>query len=143
MNDLKTAKTLLDQKRLTLVIVKNCEVLYETQVHRISGFLEAIEQRGKNLSNASVADKVVGKAVALLCVYAGIKAVYAETLSVVGKVMLEKNEISCEWAKLIDVILDDRKQDICPFEKEAANVNDPKEAYARFRTLQQKMRVCR
>jgi hypothetical protein len=143
MNDLETAKTLLNQKQLTLAIVKNGKILFETKFHRISGFLNAIEQQGVNLQDSSAADKIVGKAVALLCVYAGVKAVYAETLSTAGRTMLEQNGIRDEWRKLVETILDDKKQDLCPFEKEAADVNDPKDAYTRFKALQRKMLACR
>jgi hypothetical protein len=34
--------------------------------------------------------------------------------------------------------LDDTKHDICPFEKEAANITNPEEAYGKFRKLQRK-----
>ncbi len=143
MNDLEIAKNRLQQKHLTLVIVKKGEILYETQFHRISGFLDAIDEQGINLQNASVADKVVGKAVALLSVLVQVRAVYAETLSAAGKTVLEVNGISHDWTRLVETILDDQMCDICPFEKEAATVNDPRQAYVRFRALQQKMRACR
>lgn len=142
MNDLETAKTLLIQKQLTLIIIKNGETLYETKSHRISGFLNAIEQCGRNLKNAAAADTIVGKAVALLTVYSEINAVYAETLSKKGKEFLEENKITVEWKELIDNILDDKKQNICPFEKEAEDITNPKEAYDKFKVLQQKMRAC-
>jgi hypothetical protein len=143
MNDLEIAKSLLSKKRLTLVIVKNGKTLFETQFHRISGFLKAIEQEGKNLHDASVADRVVGKAVALLCVYAKVKEVYAETLSVEGKNALQQNGIAIEAKELVNTILDDRKKDLCPYEKEAANVNKPQAAFDRFKALQKKMQACR
>jgi len=143
MNDLEKAKTQLTEKQLTLVVVKNGEILFETEFHRISGFLTAIEQLGKKLENASIADKVVGKAVALLCVYARVKAVYAETLSSEAKSLFEENRVTSEWKEIVEVILDDRKQDMCPFEKEANNITNPKEAYIRFKALQQKLRACK
>ena len=141
MNDLETAKNLLSQKQLTLVIVKKGVTLYETRFHRISGFLDAIDQHGKALQNASVADKVVGKAVALLCALAGVTEVYAETLSTAGRMILEQKEISHEWKTLVDTILDDKKLDLCPFEKEAAKMDDPRIAYERFKVLQKRMRA--
>ena len=143
MNDLETAKTLLNQKQLTLVIVKNGITLYETRFHRISGFLDAIDQHGKALQNASVADKVVGKAVALLCALAEVTEVYAETLSTAGRTILEQKGISHEWKTLVDTILDDKKLDLCPFEKEAAKMDDPRIAYERFKVLQKNMRACK
>jgi hypothetical protein len=143
MNDLETAKTQLTQEQLTLIIVKNGKTLFETQSHRISGFLTAIETLGKKLERASVADKVVGKAVALLCAYAEIKAVYAETLSMNARDVLEKAGIACEWKQLVDNILDTSKSDVCPFEKEAAKITNPEDAYEKFKALQQKLRANR
>ncbi len=143
MNDLEIAKTLLCKKRLTLVIVKNGKTLFETEFHRISGFLNAIEQQDRNLHDASVADRVVGKAVALLCVYAKVKEVYAETLSIEGKYVLQQRGISVESKELVNTILDDRRQDLCPFEKEAGDISDPKVAFDRFKALQKKMQACR
>jgi len=43
----------------------------------------------------------------------------------------------------VDTILDDAKQDLCPFEKEAARVDDPRIAYERFKALQKRMRACK
>jgi hypothetical protein len=143
MNDLETAKTLLAQKQLTLVIVKNGETIFETRTHRISGFLDAVEQLGLKLENASVADKVAGKAVALLCLYAGIAAVYAETLSTKAKHLFEQNGVTHEWRELVDTILDESKSEICPFEKEATRISNPGEAFTKFKALQQKLRACR
>ncbi len=143
MNDLETAKTLLFQKQLTLAIVKNSETIFENRDHRISGFLNAIERFGEKLNGAAVADKVAGKAVALLCVYAGIRAVYVEVLGKKARDIFAQNGVSHEWKQLVDNILDDKKQDVCPFEKEAADLTDPKETYDKFKTLQQKLRACR
>jgi hypothetical protein len=142
MNDLQTAKTLLIQKQLTLIIVKNGETLFETKSRRISGFLNAIEQ-GTKLKNAAIADKVAGKAIAFLCVYSGVNAVYAETLSKTAREVFEKHGVTYEWKELVDNILDENKSDTCPFEKEAAAIIDPKEAYERFKGLQQKLKACR
>jgi|MudIll2142460700_1097286.scaffolds.fasta_scaffold226371_2 hypothetical protein len=143
MNDLETAKNQLVQEQLTLIIVKNGEILFATQSPRISGFLTAIEEIGRDLEGASIADKVVGKAVALLCVYAGIIAVFAETLSRNAIDVLEQRHVEVEWKRLVDNILDTSKKDVCPFEREATNIADPKEAYNKFKILQQKLRACK
>ena len=102
MSAIDTAKTRLHEEDLTLTVVKNTEVLFETDSHRISGFLGAIEQLGTKLEGASVADRVAGKAIALLCVYAGIREVYAEVLSRKAKAVFDENRIPCEWKELVD-----------------------------------------
>jgi hypothetical protein len=143
MNDLERAKTLLIKRQLTLIIVKKGQTLFETKSHRISGFLNAIEQLDKKLDGASIADKVAGKAVALLSVYAGVSAVYAETLSKEAKDLFEQNGITHEWKALVDNILDESKSDTCPFEKEATKIPNPEEAYERFKALQRNLKACR
>ena len=143
MSDLDTAKSRLLEEDLTLVIVKNGEVLFETGSHRISGFLVAVEQLGARLKGASVADRVAGKAIALLCVYAGISAVYAEVMSRKAKAVFEENGIRHEWNALVDTILDLNKSGVCPFEKAAADMSDPEAAYAAFKALQQSFKACK
>jgi hypothetical protein len=139
--DLEIAKKRLNEKLLTLSIVKNGEVIFETVSNGISGFLEAIEKFGDMLEGASVADRVAGKAIALLCVYAKVKAVYALILSKRAKSVFEKYAIRHEWKELVENILDVKKAEICPFEKLAEEISNPKNAYGRFKALKKSYMV--
>jgi hypothetical protein len=141
MNDLEIAKTQLHRKELTLAIVKNGEVLFETHSHRISGFLDAIEKLGNILEGAAVADRVAGKAIALLCVYTKISDVYAGVLSEKAKAVFEENGIRHEWKELVYNILNLNKSRVCPFEKAAAEISDPKDAYKAFKALQESLQA--
>jgi hypothetical protein len=143
MSDLDIAKSRLFEEDLTLAIVKNGEVLFETGSHRISGFLGAVEQLGAGLEGASVADRVAGKAIALLCVYAKISDVYAEVLSEKAKAVFEENGIRHEWKELVKNVLDINKSGVCPFEKLAADISDPKDAYRKFKALQDSLKACK
>jgi len=139
MRDLEIAKKQLYDKNLTLVIVKNGIILFQTDSHRISGFIGAIEKFGVQLNGASVADRVAGKALALLCVHAGIRQIYAEVLSRKAQEVFENNKILFEYKEIIDNVLDLDKAGVCPFEKVAADISDTKEAYVAFKTLLAKM----
>jgi hypothetical protein len=143
MNNLEIAKHQLHRKELTLAIVKNGEVLFETHSHRISGFLGAIEKFGDVLEGAAVADRVAGKAIALLCVYAKISDVYAEVLSEKAKAVFEENGIRHEWKALVKNVLDLKKSGVCPFEKVAADISNPKDAYRTFKALQESLKACK
>src|SRR5659263_571453 len=129
MNDLELAKNQLYTKNLTLALAKNGKILLETNAHRISGFIGAIEKFNGELTGASVADRVAGKAIALLCVYSQISHVYAEVISKKAKILLEENKISVEFRELVENVLDLNKTGMCPFEKLAADIPDPKESY--------------
>jgi hypothetical protein len=136
--DLTMAKErLLAEKSLTLSIVNNGQVIFETASHGISGFLEAIEKFGeRGLEGASVADRITGKAIALLCIYSKVKAVYAVILSKGAKDLFEKHAVHHEWSNLVEKILDIDKAEVCPFEKLAAKISNPKEAYKMLKALQ-------
>ncbi len=143
MTDLEIAKNELYEEDLTLAIVKDGSLLYSTKDHRISGFLEAIERCGEKLDGASVADRVVGKAVALICAYAKIKGVYAVVLSRQAMAILKQNKIVFDWKELVDNILDSGKVGTCPFEKTAAEIVDPQTAYTTLRKLRATLKSCK
>jgi len=134
-------KRLSKEKILTLTIAKNGEIVFETYSHGISGFLEAVEKLGDTLNGASVADKVVGKAIALLCVYTNVKMVYAVTLSREAKKFFEKHGVYHEWDELVENILDFKKAGVCPFEKLATEISNPNEAYKRLKALQNSLKM--
>jgi len=136
LQDLANAKRRLGEKRLTLCLVKDGKIIFETDSHGISGFLEAVEKFGLRLERVSVADRIAGKAVALLCVYAKVKAVYARTLSKEAKRVFEENHVYHEWDYLVEQILGTDNSEICPFEKLAANISNPSRAYKRLKALE-------
>jgi len=132
MKDLGVAKNRLNEAGLTLVVVKDENVIFESKLHGVSGFLEAIERLGDQLENSSVADVVVGMSVALLCVYSHIKAVYGETLSRRAKRFLEENDVCSESTALVERILNAEKTGICPFEQLVRRIRNPKVAYGKL-----------
>ena len=85
---------------------------------------------GVDLAGYSVADTVVGKAAALLFVRCGIKKVFAKTLSLYGKKILELYGINYEYEVLTEKIINRTGTDICPMEKAVIGTDDPEEAYA-------------
>ncbi len=135
-NDLEIAKMRLEENDLRLCIVKCKQAIFETRAPRIVGFLEAIERFKEKLDGASVADRVVGKAIALLCVYSKIRAVYASTLGREAKTVLEKNAICIRWNNLVDNILSDDKAEMCVFEKMLTETTNPKDGYLKLKELQ-------
>ncbi|MBK5133367.1 DUF1893 domain-containing protein [Candidatus Bathyarchaeota archaeon] len=143
MNDLEIAKNELKTKDLTLAIVKAGELIFKTKDHKIAGFLNAIEKFGQSLEGSSIADRVVGKAIALLCVYVNVKAIYAKVISAKAKKVLEQNQISHEWTSIVNEILDSETNQVCPFEMKAKSLSDPKDTYFELRNLLNSLKDCK
>ena len=137
--DLELAKLKLIEDDLSLVIVKKGKVIFETKKQGISGFLQAIEKLNKNLVAASAADKIVGVAAAMLCVYAGVASVFALTISEEGIKMLQDNNIAYLFEKKVSNILNRNKNDVCLFEKLAMDSGSSDEAYLKLESLSSQM----
>jgi hypothetical protein len=130
--DLDIAKERLKQKGTVLAIVRNGQIILESQLRGVKGLLNAIKQHKEDMKGSSVADRIVGKAAALLFVYSGVVGVFAVTISEVGIQVLEDYKIPFEYEERVVQILNNEKLDICPFEKLTAKVFSPEEAYCRL-----------
>jgi hypothetical protein len=137
--DLEFAKSKLIEEDLSLAIVKKGKVIFETKKQGIGGFLQAIEKLDKDLVAASAADKIVGVAAAMLCVYAGVVSVFALTISEGGMKVLEDNNIACLFEKKVPNILNRDKNDVCPFEKLAMASGSSDEVYVKLKSLASQM----
>ena len=137
--DLAFAKLKLIEEDLSLVIVKKNKVVFETKKQGVTGFLEAIEKMNQDLVEASVADKIVGVAAAMLCVYSGVSSVFALTVSEGGIRVLENNSIVFLFEKKVSNILNRSKSDVCPFEKLAMDSGSSEEAYVKLKTCASQM----
>jgi hypothetical protein len=129
MRDLDVAKDLLKNRNLSLVIVRDGKVIFESRLPGLAGLIQAIESMKVSLHSSSVADKIVGRAAALLLVYSRVSEVYAATVSNWGLTVLEEAGVRVEYEVLVPIILNRRGDDICPFEKISLTVSSPDEAY--------------
>ena len=84
---------------------------------------------GKELTDYSAADLIVGKATAMLFVKAGIRAVYGKVMSKSAKKFLKAHGIICEYETLTEQIINRAGTDICPMEKTVSDMENPEEAY--------------
>ena len=140
MRDLELAKGILKRKDLSLVIVKQGEPLYESSSSGINGLLQAIEKLRNSLYDSSVADKVVGRAAALLLMYSHVKEVYAATLSNEGLKVLSEHDLPVEHEGLVPKILDREGKNICPFEQFSLTINSIDEAYEQLKAFTENLR---
>lgn len=81
------------------------------------------------LSGACVADKVVGKAAAMLLVRGGAVEVYAEVISSPALEVLKNHKIICLYGKEVPNIINRTKTGICPMEQAVLGVDDIEKAY--------------
>lgn len=126
----------LDAEGLNLVILKGGRLLYSSEKDGMAPLLEAIDRLGlRRLKNSVVADKIVGKASALLISYFKASEVYTRLLSRSAIKVLEKHGIKYAFEKAVDNIRNKEDTDICPFEKFVLEIEDPQEGYRKLKQV--------
>lgn len=126
MDDLTRAEILFKAGGHSCVLVKGSDVLTckESGIAPLLNFIES----GKNFSGFCAADKIVGKAAALLYAGMSVSAVYAEVLSTPAKRVLEERGIAVKYGTLTENIINRRGDGQCPMEFAVAGINDPQKA---------------
>ena len=127
MKDLELAKQILEDENQSLVVVKNGQVIYKSVDRGIKPMLTITNEFKEEASGSSIADKVIGKGAALLCVNLNIKEVYGDLMSQAGIDMLEKNKIKYEFKESCEYIKNREGTGYCPIEKLSMDVDEPRE----------------
>ena len=136
LTDLDRARECL-QAGKTLVLCKG-ETVYMSERQGIGQMLEYLEEK-VDLRGFSAADKVIGRAAAMLFASAGVKEVWGDVVSRAALPVLEAYDISYRYGRLADRIINRRGDGLCPMEEAILAANTPREAYnilrERYRTL--------
>lgn len=130
MKDITKAKTILESG-YTCVLVKG-EMSLTSKQNGIVPMVKFLNDE-IGLEGFSVADKIVGKAVAMLFVLAKVKEVYAEVLSKTAISVLEANGIPYSYKILTDNIINRQGTGLCPMEETVKDIFDCKQAYEKIK----------
>lgn len=122
----KAIKILEEEKDLTLVLVLN-ESIYKSSEKGIKPLLQLLNS-GKNYLNYSAADKIVGKAAAMLYKLLNINDIYGEVMSISAINFLEQNNIKFKYKIKTKEIINRKGTGICPMEETVLNIENPTEA---------------
>ena len=87
------------------------------------------------LKGASVADKVIGKAAALLMAFGEIKEVHTLIISEPALQVFENHKIKYFYDKKVDRIVNRTGDGLCPMETLCLDVENPQEAFDRITSL--------
>ncbi|MCH5298398.1 MAG: DUF1893 domain-containing protein [Ruminococcus sp.] len=128
MNEITYAKEMLCRGGYTLVVCNGGRV-FVSEDKGIKPLLELVKSQD-DWSGAYAADKIVGKAAAMLYTLLKVKAVYAEVLSEKAKEIFEENDIEFEYDILTENIINRQSTGLCPMEEAVKNIDNAGEAVA-------------
>ena len=133
VTDLEIAKQKLESESLAFVIAKDGAILRTGTRDGIGELLEAVDALGDAARGAALADKIVGKAVAMVARISGIRAVFSPLMSQAACDALSANQITFEYTHLVPLILNKRNDGPCPMERLTQPIDDPRAAVQALR----------
>ncbi len=124
--DLERAKEILDATGCTCVICK-ADTVYRSTHRGVKPLLDWLDS-GTDMMGYSAADRVVGKAAALLYCLLGVRRVYGRVMSVAAVKVLRAGSVEVSWGCLAESIRNRQKTGICPLEAATAGCDEPEDA---------------
>lgn len=126
INDLKD---ILIKENHTLVIYKNNASVITSNDRGVNSLIKLIKEDKSQLSGSLIADKVIGKAAALLMIHAGVKEIYAPIISKPALQTLLKHNVKVYYDKEVERIINRKGDGLCPMETLCLDIEKPDEAY--------------
>ncbi len=117
----------------SLVIHRDTTSVYDTR--GIATLLQIIDHNSKELSGASVVDKVVGKAAAALMIVGGVSELHAMLISQGALSLLATSDISISYDTVTDHIINRTHSGWCPMELACRNCVTAEECITEIRNL--------
>lgn len=134
MQAIEKAKEILENENRTFVLI-NDTTIHTSDLKGIKPMYLAVTTRQELTQGGVVADRVIGKAAALLAVYGGITSIFA-LLTTHGAIKVcRENQIDISYTKVVDAIQNRDKTGLCPMEQIAADTNNPEQIVLRIKNF--------
>lgn len=127
MSDLERAKQLLVQNCCTLVLCK-ADITYTSKEKGVSPMVKLISEN-TDLNGFCAADRVVGKAAAMLFALAGVKELHTTVISRPAADFLTSAGIKFSYDEMTEYIINRKGDGKCPMELTVMDIDDITEAY--------------
>jgi len=124
--DIEKAKELLLRHSYSCVVCSKGNIV--TSSLRGVQFLLQLYRQNRNLTAYSIADKVIGKATAMLIVALGIEQAHGVVMSKAATAVLSKYQVKYSFDSLVPMITNRMGTGLCPMEQAVLDTNNPIDA---------------
>ncbi|MGE5474672.1 MAG: DUF1893 domain-containing protein [Ignavibacteriales bacterium] len=127
MTNIEQAQKLFLSGGYTCVLCKD-DITHTSTLSGITPMVEFITA-GIDLNGFSAADKIVGKAAAMLFVLAGVKEIYASVMSEQALKVFLKYGVQYSYDTLTQTIVNHAGTGLCPMEQTVKDIENPSDAF--------------
>ena len=135
MNDRQQKLAYLEKNQLSIHIEKDGVTIYESRDPMLKSLFFCLAQKREELKGATVVDKIVGRAAALLAVLGEVEQVITPLASESAKETLAEAGVLLYATKIIPFIINRDRTGLCPMEKLAGECRTPQEVFDRLTAI--------
>lgn len=135
MTDLERAVEIYHAGDHAFVLVKDGRIVAAGARPGVAELLEWVTQLPGEVRGSSLADKIVGKAVAMLAVHAGITEIYTPLGSEAAAAVLAKYNIPFRAERTVPLIRNKRQDGPCPMEQLTLPITEPEAAVVALKSF--------
>ena len=130
--DLELAVAELKREGCSLAVARDNKLLFTSQKSGVAGLLEALDR--ELLQGSALADKVIGRAAAMIAVAGGVQSVYTPLISAGAQQALQQAGLDFIAEKTVPGIINRQGSGPCPMEEATQGIDDPPTAVAAVRS---------
>jgi hypothetical protein len=120
---------ILESKGNSLMVYKDAELIFESDLGGIRPHLKAIDELGDQLEGTLMVDKILGRAAAFLVIYSNAAEAITRIVSSPGKQVLDAHNMKYSYLEEVQHIKMENGVIYCPFESMVQGIDNPNEAY--------------
>ncbi len=132
MTNLEKVKSILYEKQASLVVMFSDGKIKEYYNRRVKDIVSILKENKNALKGAIIADKVIGKTAASILTVAGVKEIYANTISEIAIPVLEENDIKYQYKNRVEYIINNEGTGMCPMENKFKDETELRNIYNYF-----------
>jgi hypothetical protein len=130
--NLEKAKSLLRSSGCACAVVSAGGEQLSLSGRGISPIISLLKNDPSVLRGAAAADRVIGKAAAMLLAYGGAAAVWGDIMSKPALDFLNASDIPASCGRVVPILKNREGTGQCPMEMKAASLTSASEAYEAF-----------
>lgn len=124
MTNLEIVKERLYSNNASLVVLYKDGTCKEYYNRRVEDIVSILKSDKNALKGATIADKVIGKVAGSILTIAGVKEIYADTISKIAIPVLRENNVEYEYNNKVEFIQNNDKTGMCPMENKFKSEKD-------------------
>lgn len=138
-NMINSAKNMITKGKATCVVIKNGQIINIESGNGIKPVITLYEQC--LFVDATVVDKIIGKATAMILVLGKVKSCYGVTISKSALKYLTDHNVSVGFDTCVDHIVNRSGDGVCPMEQTVKDIDSPEEALVALKSKLQELSI--